>query len=171
MTTNYRYEFGRPRTDVVYQAVRIGDQIHISKVYQDVDPQVLQTVQTAQRHQRHQPEHFASWLPADAETVLAQKKVMLVTWHDTRILSRALRYFGAQPVIVNNREKAIPWIKARAESRKIDFSVLMSEGLSHAVLETFGKQVIKERADIALVYHQRPEEIVRLCYDYFKNNA
>lgn len=164
----YRWSAG-PRTDVVYRGQPQDDHIVLTAVYTDVDPVDLTNANTQRLHRKPQPDHFAHQLPADAKQVLAGKRIMLVTWQNTQNLNRGLRAFGAEPLFVNNKEKAIPWIKARADSGNTDLTILMSEGLSHAVLETFDKQVIKARNDIVLVYHQRPEAILRLCYDHFKN--
>jgi len=52
-------------------------------------------------------------------------------------------------------------------SNQIDFTLLLSEGLSHSLLATVGKTQIKMRRDLELVYNESPEELLRRCYRFF----
>lgn len=77
------------------------------------------------------------------------------------------RSFGINPIIVNDQERSISWITTAALSNQIDFTLLLSEGLSHSLLATVGKTQIKTRRDLELVYNESPEELLRRCYRFF----
>lgn len=73
-----------------------------------------------------------------------------------------------EPVIVNDHEKSIGWISQQIRSNQVDFTLLLSEGLSHSMLGALGKTLINQSPDIQLVYNESPEELLRRCYAYFK---
>ncbi|WP_203641844.1 hypothetical protein [Levilactobacillus andaensis] len=171
--SNYDLAYGaEPRLDVIYAGVLTGNQgVLLTQMYREVTPHDLTRDKLRRLHQRSHPMNFTNWLPADGKTILAGKKILIVTWQQTQTLNQALRTFGVSPIIVNNHEKSIPWITQQATGQQTDLTFLMSEGLSHAVLETLTKSQINSRPDIRLVYHQSPADIVNQAYQYFKDQV
>ncbi|WP_143462830.1 hypothetical protein [Levilactobacillus enshiensis] len=162
-------QLAEPRLDVIYAGVLTGNQsILLTQTYAEVTPHDLHRDKLRRLHQRAQPRHFTNWLPADGKAILTGKRILIVTWQQTQTLNQALRFFGVTPVIVNNREKSIPWIIQQATGQRTDLTFLMSEGLSHAVLETLTKSQLHSRPNIHLVYRQSPADIVNQAYQHFK---
>lgn len=170
---NYDLDQGtEPRLDVIYAGILTGNQsVLLTQTYDEVTPRDLNRDKMRRLHQRSHPMHFTGWLPDDGKTLLTDKRILIVTWQQTQTLNQAFRFFGATPTIVNNREKSISWITQQATGQQIDLTFLMSEGLSHAVLETLTKSQIKSRPNIRLVYRQSPADIVNQAYQYFKEQA
>ncbi|MFC6182019.1 hypothetical protein [Lactiplantibacillus daowaiensis] len=170
---NYRFSDGhhsQPNSQVVYAATITGQQVQLLKVYEHVQPQELRQHHQLQLHRRRQRHDFKALLPVDATQLLMAKRVLIVTWQRTQTLSQALQSFGIQPVIVNTKEKSVPWITQQALSKRIDFTLLLSEGLSHSLLASIDKVAIKQRPDIELVYNESPEELLQRCYRFFSQS-
>ncbi|EIW13966.1 hypothetical protein KCA1_1441 [Lactiplantibacillus pentosus KCA1] len=156
------------QTGVVYGGVIAGQQLWLTDLFYDVTPSQLQRQHTQQLHRRRSHFDFRKVLPADAVDVCRGKRVMVVTWQRAQTLNQALRAFRMEPVIVNDHEKSIGWISQQIRSNQVDFTLLLSEGLSHSMLGTLGKTFINQSPDIQLVYNESPEELLRRCYAYFK---
>lgn len=156
------------QTGVVYGGVIAGQQLWLTDLFYDVTPSQLQRQHTQQLHRRRSHFDFSKVLPADAVDVCRGKRVMVVTWQRAQTLNQALRAFRMEPVIVNDHEKSIGWISQQIRSNQVDFTLLLSEGLSHSMLGALGKTFINQSPDIQLVYNESPEELLRRCYAYFK---
>lgn len=156
------------QTGVVYGGVIAGQQLWLTDLFYDVTPSQLQRQHTQQLHRRRSHFDFSKVLPADAVDVCRGKRVMVVTWQRAQTLNQALRAFRMEPVIVNDHEKSIGWISQQIRSNQVDFTLLLSEGLSHSMLGALGKTLINQSPDIQLVYNESPEELLRRCYAYFK---
>ena len=157
----------RLSVNAVYAGKIDGNRVVITTVFRDVTPSQLRLHHELQLHRRHARKDYRDLLPADAETKLSGKKVLVVTWQRTQRLNQMFRSFGIDPIIVNDQERSISWITTAALSKQIDFTLLLSEGLSHSLLATIGKPQIKVRQDLELVYNESPEELLRRCYRFF----
>lgn len=153
--------------NAVYAGIIDGDRVLVTTIFHDITPLQLRSHHELQLHRRRARSNYQALLPADAEIKLTGKKILIVTWQRTQRLNQMLRAFGVEPLIVNNHEKSINWIATTAVSNQIDFTLLLSEGLSHSMLSTLGKETIKTRRDIELVYNESPEELLRRCYRFF----
>ncbi|CAJ1229983.1 hypothetical protein [Lactiplantibacillus xiangfangensis] len=157
----------RLSVNAVYAGKIDGNRVVITTVFRDVTPSQLRLHHELQLHRRHARKDYRDLLPADAEAKLSGKKVLVVTWQRTQRLNQMFRSFGIDPIIVNDQERSISWITTAALSKQIDFTLLLSEGLSHSLLATIGKPQIKARHDLELVYNESPEELLRRCYRFF----
>ena len=157
----------RLSVNAVYAGKAEGNRVLITTVFRDVTPSQLRSQHELQLHRRHARKDYRDLLPADATAKLTGKKVLVVTWQRTQRLDQMFRSFGMNPIIVNDQERSISWITTAALSKQIDFTLLLSEGLSHSLLATVGKTQIKTRRDLELVYNESPEELLRRCYRFF----
>jgi len=157
----------RLSVNAVYAGKAEGSRVLITTVFRDVTPSQLRSQHELQLHRRHARKDYRDLLPADAVAKLTGKKVLVVTWQRTQRLNQMLRSFGMNPTIVNDQERSISWITTAALSNQSDFTLLLSEGLSHSLLATVGKTQIKTRRDLELVYNESPEELLRRCYRFF----
>jgi len=153
--------------NVVYAGKIDGNRVLVTTVFRDVTPSQLRLQHEVQLHRRHARKDYRSLLPADAVAKLTGKKVLVVTWQRTQRLNQMFRSFGIDPIIVNDQERSISWITTTALSKQIDYTLLLSEGVSHSLLATVGKAQLKARHDLDLVYNESPEELLRRCYRFF----
>jgi len=157
----------RLSVNAIYAGKVDGNRVLITTVFRDVTPSQLRLQHELRLHRRHARKDYRALLPKDAVAKLTGKKVLVVTWQRTQQLNQMFRSFGMNPIIVNDQERSITWITTAALSKKIDFTLLLSEGLSHSLLATVGKTQIKARHDLELVYNESPEELLRRCYRFF----
>ena len=153
--------------NAVYAGKVDGDTVLLTDIFMSITPQQLRSEHELQLHRKHTSTDYRRLLPGDAVTKLAGKRIVVVTWQRTQTLNQILHAFGVIPMIVNDHEKSAGWIATEVLSKKTDFSLLLSEGLSHHMLETIGKDNIKARKNIELVYNESPEELLKRCYRYF----
>ncbi|ETY72829.1 hypothetical protein [Lactiplantibacillus fabifermentans] len=157
--------------NAVYAGIIDGNRVLLTSIYQDITPTQLRHNRDLQLHRRHARSNYDKLLPVAANQKLTGRSILIVTWQRSQRLQQMFEAFGMKVQVVNDHEKSINWIATAALSKRFDYALLLSEGLSHSLLATIGKDTLKQRSDIELVYNESPEELLRRCYRFFSTQA